>query len=107
MRERTFQIHLRATEKERLRYMRNAKKCGLSLSEYLRKLANGHDPKSLPPIEYVELISLLTQMYDDFRETGDIMYAKYIAGTLSELREAINQGKGDVLCGNNENLAGS
>lgn len=107
MRERTFQIHLRATEQERQRYLRNAKKCGLTLSEYLRKLASGHEPKALPPIEYAELISLLTQMYDDFRETGDITYVKYIASTLSDLREAINPGKAVLFHGDNENLASS
>jgi len=107
MRERTFQIHLRATEQERQRYLRNAKKCGLSLSEYLRKLAGGHEPKALPPIEYTKLISLLTQMYDDFRETGDITYAKYIESTLSDLRKAISPGKVVLSHGNNENLAGS
>lgn len=42
MQEKTVQIHFRATEKERLRFKVNAHKCGLSISEYLRKLASDY-----------------------------------------------------------------
>ena len=56
MQEKTVQIHFRATEKERLQFQTNAKKCGLSLSKYLRKLADGYEPKALPPIKYPELV---------------------------------------------------
>jgi len=95
---------MRTTEQERLRYLRNAKRCGLSLSEYLRKLAGGHDPKALPTLEYAQLISLLTEIYDEFRITGDITYAKYIVGVLSDLQKAIAPVKQH---GDDENLAGS
>jgi len=107
MRKRTIQIHLRATEQERLHYQRNAQKCGLSLSEYLRKLANGHEPQALPPLEYGELLGLLTEMYDEFRITGDITYAKYIVSVLRDLQAAIAPVKRGYVDGNDENLAGS
>jgi hypothetical protein len=38
MRKRTFNINVRVTENEKKRLMRTAKRCGLSLSEYLRKV---------------------------------------------------------------------
>ena len=38
MRKRTFNINVRVTESEKKHLMRTAKRCGLSLSEYLRKV---------------------------------------------------------------------
>ena len=40
-------INIRITEKEKLRMETTAKKCGLSLSEYLRKRGLGYEPKPL------------------------------------------------------------
>lgn len=44
MRKRTFGINIRATELEKKRIEKYAKKCKLSVSEYLRQLANGYTP---------------------------------------------------------------
>ena len=40
-------IHIRITEQEKLRMETIAKKCGLSLSEYLRKRGLEYEPKTL------------------------------------------------------------
>ena len=40
-------INIRITEQEKLRMETTAKKCGLSLSEYLRKRGLGYEPKPL------------------------------------------------------------
>lgn len=48
MRNRNVGINIRVSEKEKERIVRNASKCQLTVSEYLRKLANGHEPKELP-----------------------------------------------------------
>lgn len=45
MRNRTFGINIRVTEKEKKRIEKYAKKCKLSVSEYLRQLANGYEPR--------------------------------------------------------------
>ena len=45
MRIRETHINVRTTPQEKERFQRNAKLCCLSLSEYLRQLANGHEPK--------------------------------------------------------------
>jgi hypothetical protein len=106
MRERTYQINFRATENERTRYIRNAKKCGLSLSEYLRKLANGHEPKSLPPVEYGELMRMVSDLYVDFHTTGEEKYAKLLIRVLQEMTAAITPLKGGGGNGNDQDMAG-
>lgn len=59
MRERNVGINIRVTPEEKDKMSANAKKCGLTLSEYLRQLATEHDPKELPKKEiYEEMIGL-------------------------------------------------
>ena len=55
MKERKVQLKMRATEKEKVRIENKAKKCGLSVSEYLRKRALGYSPKALLPESFYEL----------------------------------------------------
>ena len=102
MRKRETHINVRTTLQEKTRFQSSARRCGLSLSEYLRKLACGYEPRAAPPIEYHELIRLLTDMYNDFRDTGDSEYTKYIASVLMELQSAIATVKHD---GNDEDMA--
>lgn len=56
MRNRNVGINIRVSEKEKEKIVRNASKCQLTVSEYLRKLANGHEPKELPRKEIYEEI---------------------------------------------------
>lgn len=107
LRKRETQICIRTTEQERTRFQRNAKKCGLSLSEYLRKLANGYEPKPLPPIEYTELIRFLTDIYNELRITGKEEYAKFIVGVVSQMMAAVMPEKVGERDGDNEDMAGS
>jgi hypothetical protein len=71
MRERTVHINVRVTEKEKSAIERSAKKCKLSLSEFIRKLALGYVPKALPSELLFEMMSILRSIYDDFRIAGD------------------------------------
>ena len=105
MRERTVQINFRATENERRLYIRNAKKCGLSLSEYIRKLANRHDPKALPPLDYMELMRKIADIYVEFHSSGDEMYANLLVRVLQDMQAAIAPGRRGGIGGNNENMA--
>lgn len=107
MRERTVQINFRATEKERQRYIRNAQKCGLSLSGYIRKLANGHEPKALPPIEYGELMRMISDLYVDFHSTGEEKYAALLVRVLTDMTAAISPQKRGDADGSDKNLAGA
>ena len=106
MQERTVQIHFRATEKERIRFQANAQKCGLSLSEYLRKLASGYEPKALPPLEYQRIYDLLLDVHADWRSGGEPHLANDLLTIVREMMTAINSGlKGRDGNGDNKNLA--
>ncbi|MEE1320032.1 MAG: hypothetical protein UHM85_00670, partial [Acutalibacteraceae bacterium] len=62
MKEKKNSIYVRVTEKEKVRIENKAKKCGLSVSEYLRKKALGYSPKALLPesfYEFTEKIGIL------------------------------------------------
>ena len=105
MKEKTVQIHFRATEKERCEFQHNASKCGLTLSEYLRKLAAGHEPKSLPPIQYGELVSVLSDLYVEFQRQGRKEAEEKILYLATRLTDAISPE--DNKNGDNEDMAGS
>ena len=76
--------------KEKLRIENKAKKCGLSVSEYLRKRALGYSPKALLPesfYEFTEKIGILyealgtlnsTQLQAEVLKLLDEIYAKLL-----------------------------
>lgn len=64
MKERKVQLKFRVTEKEKLRIENKAKKCGLSVSEYLRKRALGYSPKTILPETFYEFSERLGNLYD-------------------------------------------
>ena len=64
MKERKVQLKMRATEKEKVRIENKAKKCGLSVSEYLRKRALGYSPKSLFPESFYEFAEKIGILYE-------------------------------------------
>lgn len=47
-RKRAVGINVRVTDREKQRIVRNARRCKLSTSEYLRQLAEGYTPRELP-----------------------------------------------------------
>lgn len=53
MRKRTSTIQLRVTAQEKKRIESNAKKCEMTLSNYLRQLASGFEPSVLPRDEII------------------------------------------------------
>jgi len=64
LKERKVQLKMRATEKEKVRIENNAKKCGLSVSEYLRKRALGYSPKALLPESFYEFTEKIGILYE-------------------------------------------
>ena len=103
MNERNVQVHYRATEKERMRLHRNAKKCGLSQSEYLRQLVSGYEPKPLPPLDYRDLKDTVLDLHIRYYEDGDTQYANLMVEILKEMVAAITPAKGGSD-GNNKNM---
>ena len=103
MKEKNVQVHYRATEKERMRLKRNAQKCGLPQSEYLRQLVNGYEPKQLPPLEYQELKDTITDLHLRYYEDGDTKYANLMIEILRDMVAAIIPAKGGSD-GNHKNM---
>ena len=64
MKEKKNSIYVRVTEKEKVRIENKAKKCGLSVSEYLRKRALGYSPKSLLPESFYEFTEKIGILYE-------------------------------------------
>ena len=64
LKERKAQLKTRVTEKEKLRIENKAKKCGLPVSEYLRKRALGYSPKALLPESFYEFTEKLGALYE-------------------------------------------
>lgn len=89
MRERTVHLNLRVTESEKKTIVRNARRCGLSVSEFLRKLAAGYVPKTVPPEEYRQLNQMLLTWYTAFRERGQMVDAATLAGAIRGLEERL------------------
>ena len=97
LKERKVQLKMRATEKEKVRIENKAKKCGLPVSEYLRKRALGYSPKALLPesfYEFTEKIGILyealgtlnsTELQAEVLKLLDEIYAKLLVTDKSKV----------------------
>ena len=85
-RKRTVGINIRVTDSEKKRVARYAKRCKLSVSEYLRQLANGHTPKELPNCRMYDLCWQVELLIDDFGRQKDERFKAYLRGMLDDLR---------------------
>ena len=61
MRNRTVGINIRVTVTEKKKVTMLARKCGLSLSEYLRQRALGYEPGGHPPKEVFEVLDKIDE----------------------------------------------
>ena len=62
MRNRTVGINVRVTVTEKKKVTMLARKCGLSLSEYLRQRALGYEPGGHPPMEVFDVLDKLDEI---------------------------------------------
>ena len=62
MRNRTVGINIRVTVTEKKKVTMLAKKCGLSLSAYLRQRALGYEPGGHPPKEVFDVLDKIDEM---------------------------------------------
>ena len=62
MRNRTVGINIRVTVTEKKKVTMLARKCGLSLSEYLRQRALGYEPGVHPPKEVFDILDRLDEI---------------------------------------------
>ena len=62
MRKRSVGINIRVTVTEKKKVTMLARKCGLSLSEYLRQRALGYEPGGHPPTEVFDVLDKLDEI---------------------------------------------
>ena len=65
MRNRTVGINVRVTVTEKKKVTMLARKCGLSLSEYLRQRALGYEPGGHPPTEVFDILDKLDEIAEN------------------------------------------
>ena len=83
MRNRTVGINVRVTVTEKKKVTMLAKKCGLSLSEYLRQRALGYKPGGHPPKEVFDVLDKL----DEIAESCSPATAAEIGACTDHLRD--------------------
>ena len=75
-------IYTRVTPAEKQKIERTAKKCGLSVSEYIRQRCLGYAPREIPPDTYYEFCRKL----DYIRELGN---GDAILSLMNEMRKEL------------------
>ena len=65
MRNRTVGINIRVSVTEKKKVTMLARKCGLSLSEYLRQRALGYEPGGHPPKEVFDILDKLDEIAEN------------------------------------------
>ena len=106
MKNRITHIDIRITPEEKAKIKNKANTCGLSVSEYLRQLAFNYEPKPLPPIQFGELVKVLSDSYDLYLNRKDIDSANEIKHLVKLLIKAISPEKGGNS-GLHEDMAGT
>lgn len=85
MRTKTFGINIRVNQTEKKKLQSNAKKCGLSLSAYLRKVGLGKEIKALPDQEFYEIYREVSAL----RSNIETLNKAYINASLGQIERKI------------------
>jgi len=67
MRKKTKQLNIRLTESEFARLTKNARKADLTMSCYLGMLINGYSPREKPDLDFIDLMSRLSDLAQCYR----------------------------------------
>ena len=70
-RQRNLGINIRVTPHEKKKIERNAKKCKLTVSEYVRQLAMNKEPKELPSEEMMQSLMRLNDVISAFEKNSE------------------------------------
>ena len=85
MRNRTVGINVRVTVTEKKKVTMLARKCGLSLSEYLRQRALGYEPGGQPPKEVFTVLDKI----DELAESESSSPHSSIVDCTDEIRDLL------------------
>ena len=86
MKERVNSIYVRVTEKEKESIKNKADKCGLTISEYLRKRALGYSPKALLPESFYEFSGKLGNLYEQLNQGYSTELEERILSLIDEIQ---------------------
>ena len=86
MKERANSIYVRVTEKEKIRIKNKADKCGLTISEYIRKRALGYSPKALLPESFYEFSGKLSNLYEQIDKGYSTELEERILSLIDEIQ---------------------
>ena len=85
MRKRSIGINVRVTVTEKKKVTMLAKKCCLSLSEYLRQRALGYEPGGHPPKEVFDVLDKI----DEIAESCSMRDGAAISAHIDRLRDLL------------------
>ena len=85
MRKRSVGINVRVSVTEKKKVTMLAKKCGLSLSEYLRQRALGYEPGGHPPKEVFDVLDNL----DKIAESCSVRDGAAISAQTDRMRDLL------------------
>lgn len=85
MRKREAGINIRVTENEKRRMELNARKCKLSLSDYLRRLGFGHEVQVLPQKELFRIYKAVNYLESD----ADDLSKEQIREKLRDIKDKL------------------
>ena len=85
MRKRSVGINVRVTVTEKKKVTMLARKCGLSLSEYLRQRALGYEPGGQPPKEVFTVLDKI----DELAESESSSPHSSIVDCTDEIRDLL------------------
>ena len=85
MRKRSVGINVRVSVTEKRKMTLMAKRCGLSLSEYLRQRALGYEPGGQPPKEVFDVLDKL----DEIAESCSVRDGVAINAQTDRLRDLL------------------
>ena len=88
---RNYGINIRVTQAEKENIMRNARKCSLSLSEYLRQLAGGSEPKAYPSGELLQTIHHIQGISAKLNQAAGSMTEEKLRQQCVETSAELNQ----------------
>ena len=104
MRKRTFSINVRVTESEKNKLNRFAKRCGVSLSEYLRKVGLNKKLSEKPNEKLYEVYALVNDLQRDFYTMSNATLEIKLNTIEHKLLEVYHSDEDGDSGGDNENL---
>lgn len=104
MRKRAFNINVRVTESEKKKLNRFAKRCRLSLSEYLRKVGLNKKLSEKPNEKLYEVYALLNDLQRDFYTMSNATLEEKLNTIEHKLLAVYHSDEDGDSGGNNENL---